>query len=73
MSSDDEDLGGELRGKLEESTPGETYAVVRLGRIPHRIFDDFDSAVEYLENHDRLDYENASVIWPVPSDGGDDE
>lgn len=49
-----------------------SYAILMVDRLPHRLFDDMDSAREYVENHDRLDYENASIYWPVREQGWDD-
>lgn len=45
----------------------ESYAVLMLGGIPEKLFSGMDEAREYLESHDRLDYEKASIVWPIPA------
>ncbi len=46
---------------------GETYAVVIHNRLPHCLFDDMDTAIEYVESHPRLSQEDGStqVMWPL--------
>lgn len=48
---------------MSENT--ETYAIVMLDKLPYALFEDFETAKQYVDDHDRLDSENASVFWPV--------
>ena len=43
----------------------DSYAILSINDMPHKLFDDMESAREYVETHKRINRENASILWPI--------
>lgn len=45
----------------------ETYAIVLHDRLPYGLFEDMETATEYVEEHDRMKLEDGTtqVMWPI--------